>query len=170
VPLSALDDASRYRAELEFWFEAHRVDARALDRLVAAQTLDGAARPPLAPNFVNGLLKGFIDLVFEHGGRWYVADYKSNWLGADAPAYTAAAMRASVLQSRYDLQYAIYTLALHRHLQSRLPDYDYDRHIGGVLYLYLRGVDADGHGVHAERLPRTLVEAMDALFATGDSP
>jgi exodeoxyribonuclease V beta subunit len=168
VPLSALDDARSYRAELEFWFEAHRVDARALDRLVTAQTLDGEARPPLAPNFVNGLLKGFIDLVFEHEGRWYVADYKSNGLGADAAAYTTAAMRASVLQSRYDLQYAIYTLALHRHLQSRLPGYDYDRHIGGVLYLYLRGVDADGHGVHAERLPRTLVEAMDALFATGE--
>jgi exodeoxyribonuclease V beta subunit len=40
--------------------------------------------------------------------------------------------------------------------------------MGGVLYLYLRGVDGAGHGVHTERLPRTLVEAMDALFATGE--
>jgi exodeoxyribonuclease V beta subunit len=168
MPLSALADPGRYRAELEFWFEAHRVDARALDRLVAAHTLDGEARPPLAANFVNGLLKGFIDLVFEHDGRWYVADYKSNWLGNDAGAYTAGAMRASVLQARYDLQYAIYTLALHRQLRTRLPGYDYDRHVGGVLYLYLRGVDADGHGAHIERLPRALVEAMDTLFATGE--
>ena len=167
MPLAALADSQRYRAELEFWFEANHVDTRVLDRLVTAQTLGGVARPPLATHLVNGLLKGFIDLLFEHDGRWYVADYKSNWLGNDAHAYTTEAMRDSVLHARYDLQYAIYTLALHRQLRARLPDYDYDRHIGGVLYLYLRGVDGNGHGVHAERLPRALIEAMDELFADG---
>ena len=167
MPLAALADPARYRAELEFWFEARRVDAAALDRLVSAHTLDGMARPALPRNFVNGLLKGFIDLVFEHQGRWYVADYKSNWLGSHAGAYTAAAMRHSVLQSRYDLQYAIYTLALHRQLRARLPGYDYERHMGGALYLYLRGVDGEGHGVHCERLPFALVDALDCLFATG---
>jgi exodeoxyribonuclease V beta subunit len=134
---------------------------------VSAHTLGGAARPPLPSHLVNGLLKGFIDLVFEHQGRWYVADYKSNWLGGHAGAYTAEAMRDSVLQSRYDLQYAIYTLALHRQLKARLPGYDYGRHMGGVLYLYLRGVDGEGHGVHGERLPFALVDALDRLFATG---
>ncbi|BFI96514.1 MAG: exodeoxyribonuclease V subunit beta [Rhodanobacter sp.] len=168
MPLAALADTARYRAELEFWFEAHQVDAAVLDRLVTAHTMDGAARPALPPNRVNGMLKGFIDLVFEHEGRWYVADYKSNWLGGHAGAYTAEAMRDSVLQSRYDLQYAIYTLALHRQLRARLPGYDYERHMGGVLYLYLRGVDGEGHGVHHERLPFALVDALDRLFATGD--
>ncbi|QEE24454.1 exodeoxyribonuclease V subunit beta [Rhodanobacter glycinis] len=168
MPLTALTDPQRYRAELEFWFEANHVQAQALDRLVSAHTLDGAPRPPLAANLVNGMLKGFIDLVFEHEGRWYVADYKSNYLGADARAYTAQAMRDSVLHSRYELQYAIYTLALHRQLRARLPGYDYERHMGGVLYLYLRGVDGTGHGVHAARLPRALVEAMDAMFADGE--
>ncbi|MEW9623589.1 exodeoxyribonuclease V subunit beta [Rhodanobacter geophilus] len=167
MPLAALADPQRYRAELEFWFEANRVDARALDRLVSAHTLDGATRPALPANLVNGMLKGFIDLVFEHEGRWYVADYKSNRLGHDAGAYTTEAMRDSVLQSRYDLQYAIYTLALHRQLKARLPGYDYARHMGGVLYLYLRGVDGKGHGVHRERLPFALVDALDRLFATG---
>ena len=167
MSLSALADPGRYRAELEFWFEANRVDVQALDRLVSAHTLDGATRPALPPNRANGMLKGFIDLVFEHEGRWYVADYKSNWLGRDAGAYTVEAMRDSVLQSRYDLQYAIYTLALHRQLQARLPGYDYERHMGGVLYLYLRGVDGDGHGVHRERLPSALIDALDRLFATG---
>ena len=167
VPLAALREPQRYRAELEFWFEANHVQAQALDRLVTTHTLPGAPRPALAPKLVNGMLKGFIDLVFEHEGRWYVADYKSNWLGRDAGAYTAAAMRESVLQSRYDLQYAIYTLALHRQLQARLPGYDYARDMGGVLYLYLRGVDGAGHGVHIERLPFALVDAMDQLFATG---
>ncbi len=169
MALTALADPLHYRAELEFWFEANLVQAQALDRLVTAHTLDGAPRPALAPNLVNGMLKGFIDLVFEHEGRWYVADYKSNYLGKDAAAYTDQAMRTSVLQSRYELQYAIYTLALHRQLRARLPDYDYDTHMGGVLYLYLRGVDGSGRGVHRERLPFALVDALDQLFASGST-
>ncbi|GAB2560378.1 exodeoxyribonuclease V subunit beta [Rhodanobacter koreensis] len=167
MSLAALADADASRAELEFWFEANRVDTHALDRLVTAHTLNGAARPPLLPDRLNGMLKGFIDLVLEHDGRYYIVDYKSNWLGADASAYTDEAMRDSVLHSRYDLQYAIYTLALHRQLRARLPDYDYARDIGGVLYLYLRGIDGDGHGVHRERLPLALIDAMDQLFDQG---
>ena len=168
VALADLRDPSRYRAELEFWFAVNRVDTRTLDRLVTAGTLDARPRLPLLPDRLNGMLKGFIDLLFEHEGRYYVADYKSNWLGADAAAYTAEAVRDSVLRERYDMQYALYTLALHRQLRARLPDYDYERHMGGVLYLYLRGVDGAGHGVHYERLPLALIEAMDQLFAEGD--
>ena len=168
VALGDLRDPTRYRAELEFWFAVNRVDTRALDRLVTAHTLDARPRLPLLPDRLNGMLKGFIDLLFEHEGRYYVADYKSNWLGADASAYTAEAVRESVLRERYDLQYALYTLALHRQLRARLPDYDYERHVGGVLYLYLRGIDGTGHGVHYERLPLGLVDAMDRLFAEGD--
>jgi exodeoxyribonuclease V beta subunit len=167
MSLAGLANADASHAELEFWFEANRVDTHALDRLVTTHTLEGAARPPLLPDRLNGMLKGFIDLVLEHDGRYYIVDYKSNWLGADASAYTDEAMRDSVLHSRYDLQYAIYTLALHRQLRARLPDYDYARDIGGVLYLYLRGVDGEGHGVHRERLPLALIDTMDQLFAQG---
>ena len=167
LALAELSDLTRYRAELEFWFAVNEVDTLALDRLVTAHTLDGRPRLPLLHDMLNGMLKGFVDLLFEHGGRYYVVDYKSNWLGADAGAYTAEAVRDSVLRERYDLQYAIYTLALHRQLRARLPHYDYERHVGGVLYLYLRGIDGAGHGVHHERLPLALVEAMDRLFAEG---
>jgi exodeoxyribonuclease V beta subunit len=134
VPLAALADHA-YRAELEFWFEAHHVDAGALDQLVTAHTLDARPRAPLLPDRLNGMLKGFIDLVIEHDGRYYIVDYKSNWLGADTTAYTVDAMRDSVLHSRYDLQYAIYTLALHLQVRARLPGYEYAQQIGGVLYL-----------------------------------
>lgn len=165
LTLAQLADRTHYQAELEFWFEAHRVDTQQLDQLVTRLTLDALPRPALPAHRVNGMLKGFIDLIVEHQGRYYVLDYKSNWLGETAGAYTQAAMRESVLQARYDLQYAIYTLALHRLLRARLPGYDYERHIGGVLYLYLRGIDQAGHGVHTERLPRALIDAMDRLFA-----
>ena len=165
LALAQLADRTRYQAELEFWFEAHRVDTQQLDQMVTRHTLDGLPRPLLPAHRVNGMLKGFIDLIVEHQGRYYVVDYKSNWLGDTSAAYTPAAMRDASLQARYDLQYAIYTLALHRLLRARLPDYDYQHHVGGVLYLYLRGVDQAGHGVHVERLPWALIDAMDRLFA-----
>ena len=154
----------QYYAELEFWIEADRVDTQRLDQLVVKHTLGAAPRQPLARETINGMLKGFIDLVFEHQGRYYIVDYKSNQLGPDANAYTHDAMRQSVLNERYDLQYALYTLALHRQLRARLPGYQYQRHMGGVMYLYLRGIDGSGHGIHNECPPFALVDALDRLF------
>jgi exodeoxyribonuclease V beta subunit len=151
--------------ELEFWLAATRVDAQALDALVCRHTLDGVARAPLEPQRLNGMLKGFIDLVFEHEGRYYVADYKSNWLGADDAAYSLAAMRDEVLHHRYELQYCLYLFALHRLLRSRLPDYDYERHVGGAVYVFLRGHAAPTQGLHMERPPAALMQALDELFA-----
>jgi len=162
IELAALATAV---GEMEFWFAAKHVDTAALDRLVCARTLDGAERPPLDPAALNGMLKGFMDLVFEHEGRYYVADYKSNWLGADDTGYTAEKIRAQMLRSRYELQYVLYLLALHRLLKARLPDYDYDEHVGGAIYLFLRGLNAPTQGIFAEKPPRELIERLDALFA-----
>ena len=158
VSLAQLDE---YQAELEFWFEARRVDVRRLDALVQGSELPGVARPILSADTLNGMFKGFIDLVFEHDGRYYVVDYKSNWLGADEAAYTHEAMSAAVASHRYDLQYVLYVLALHRHLRLRLADYDYDLHVGGALYLFLR---TPGAGQYLARPERALIERLDALF------
>jgi len=160
----ALAELSGYQPELEFWFEASRVEVRRIDALVQRQMLPGRPRPALAPDTLNGMFKGFVDLVFEHGGRYYLIDYKSNWLGEDDAAYTAEAMAAAVAGQRYDLQCVLYLLALHRQLQLRLPGYDYDEHVGGALYLFLRGSRAAGQGIHHARPPRALIEALDALF------
>lgn len=166
-----LGDLERGRTtpELEFWFEATGVQTGELDRLVSRQTMDSAPRPELLPNRLNGMMRGFIDLVFEHEGRYYVLDYKSNHLGDRPEAYSIDAMRNSVLEKRYDLQFALYTLALHRLLKSRLPDYDYDRHVGGAVYLYLRGCGSETGGIFHERPDRTLIEAMDRRFRGSSS-
>lgn len=154
----------RVQIEMEFWLAAHHVDTGRLDELVCRHTLGGAPRPALLPHQVNGMLKGFIDLVFEHEGRYFVADYKSNWLGPLDADYTPDALRHAVLHHRYELQYVLYVFALHRLLRVRLPDYDYDRHIGGAVYLFLRGHAAPGQGLHCERPPKALIEAIDELF------
>ncbi|SEI45176.1 DNA helicase/exodeoxyribonuclease V, beta subunit [Azotobacter beijerinckii] len=161
---AALAELSGYQPELEFWFEAHRVDVRRIDALVQRHVLPGRPRPALARDTLNGMFKGFVDLAFEHGGRYYLLDYKSNWLGEGDAAYTAEAMDAAVAGQRYDLQYVLYLLALHRQLQLRLPGYDYDAHMGGALCLFLRGHRAAGQGIHHARPPRALIEALDALF------
>jgi exodeoxyribonuclease V beta subunit len=152
-------------AEMEFWLAAEQVNAEEIDKLVCQYTLDAMPRPVLLPNRLNGMLKGFIDLVFAHQGRYYVADYKSNWLGENNEAYSEDAMRAEILHHRYDLQYALYLLALHRLLKSRLPDYDYDEHVGGAVYLFLRGSQAPSQGLHFEKPAKVLIESLDAIFS-----
>ncbi len=108
---------------------------------------------------LHGMLTGVIDLVFEHAGKFHLIDWKTNW----CPPYDEAALEAEIAAHDYDLQWLIYTLALHRWLRQRLINYDYDRHLGEVYYLFVRGL-ADGRGVHADRPPRRLIEALDALF------
>lgn len=155
---------ARVQIEMEFLLAAQQVDTLALDALVCRHTLGGAARAPLLPQQVNGMLKGYIDLVFEHEGRYYVADYKSNWLGPGDADYGADALRQQVLAHRYELQYVLYIFALHRLLRSRLPGYDYERHIGGAVYIFLRGRAGAGQGLHLERPPLALMDALDDLF------
>ncbi|MEX0732894.1 MAG: exodeoxyribonuclease V subunit beta [Aquisalimonadaceae bacterium] len=163
----ALQDLRSYQPELEFWFETRQVDAAVLDRRIRTGTLNGLVRPAVESRLLNGMLKGFIDLVFEHRGRYYVVDYKSNWLGEDANAYTADAIRDAVLEKRYDLQYVLYILALHRLLKARLPDYRYDHHIGGAVYLFLRGTGAASQGLHLEKPPASFIDELDAMFRNG---
>ena len=120
---------------------------------------------------MKGMLKGFIDLTFEYQGRWYVLDYKSNWLGNSISDYSRDAMEKVMIEHRYDLQYQLYSLALHRLLKQRLPDYDYDRHFGGVIYLFLRGVqmnDPEQHGIFSHKPSFQLINRLDRLFSCED--
>ncbi|TDV59733.1 exodeoxyribonuclease V subunit beta [Pseudomonas sp. LP_7_YM] len=164
VALSELDQPNQYRVEMEFWFACSKVDVAQMDALVRRHTHDGAPRAAAETVSLNGMFKGFIDLTFEHQGRYYVADYKSNWLGVDDDAYTEAAMESAILENRYDLQYVLYLLALHRQLKARLADYDYEQHMGGAVYLFVRGSRAASQGAWFTRPPRELIENLDLLF------
>lgn len=135
------------QVEMAFYLPiAQLLTAERLDALIRQYDPLSADTPPLDFRQVRGMLKGFIDLVFRHEGRYYLLDYKSNWLGKDREAYTRPAMEQAMRAHRYDLQYQLYSLALHRYLRHRLADYDYDRHFGGVIYLFLRGMDGQEGG------------------------
>ena len=167
VSLSALS-AHEKQVEMEFYLPISQpLIASQLDALIRQYDPLSAGCPPLDFMQVRGMLKGFIDLVFRHQGRYYLLDYKSNWLGEDSTAYTQQAMAAAMQAHRYDLQYQLYTLALHRYLRHRIADYDYERHFGGVIYLFLRGVDSEQpqQGIYATRPDAELVALMDEMFA-----
>jgi exodeoxyribonuclease V beta subunit len=156
----------QYQAEMEFLLGADNVDVSTLDHLVTQQTFIGSPRPRLLQAQVHGLLKGFIDLVFVHNQKYYIADYKFNALGSNDAAYTQETLETAMLERRYDLQYTLYLLALHRLLKSRLGnDYDYDTHIGGAVYLFLRGTNALTCGRVFDKPPKSLIDALDSLFS-----
>ncbi|MFH7827832.1 exodeoxyribonuclease V subunit beta [Kluyvera chengduensis] len=164
--------ARQKQVEMEFYLPIiQTLDARALDAVTRRYDPLSAGCPELDFRQVRGMLKGFIDLVFRHDGRYYLLDYKSNWLGESGEAYTQEAMAEAMQSHRYDLQYQLYSLALHRYLRHRIADYDYERHFGGVIYLFLRGVDGEAgqQGIFATRPDPALIMAMDALFAGEES-
>ncbi|MDI6795394.1 MAG: exodeoxyribonuclease V subunit beta [Desulfatibacillaceae bacterium] len=108
----------------------------------------------LAP--VRGFIRGFVDCVFCHQGRYFLLDYKSNHLGDSVEDYNSRALAQAMISHHYYLQYHIYALALSRHLAGILPGYDYEKHFGGVFYLFLRGMNpAKGpeYGVFKDRPP-----------------
>jgi exodeoxyribonuclease V beta subunit len=130
ITLQAVPMARTLR-ELEF----HLPAARLLPDELSEATAIGLQFEPQ-----RGVLKGFIDLIFEDKGRFHIVDWKSNWLGPTETAYTPTAMSAEMERHRYGLQWRLYMLALHRYLSIRLPDYTPAQHLGDVFYLFIRGI------------------------------
>jgi exodeoxyribonuclease V beta subunit len=167
--LADLDPAKRLN-EMGFLFPAPSLDLSALRRLLVAHGYPDVA---LDAGTLAGFIKGFIDMIVEHDGRFWIVDWKSNHLGNAPGDYGARALDAAMADHAYHLQALLYTVALHRYLHGRLPDYDYDTHLAGYLYLFVRGVrpgwksGAQPAGVHARRPARALVDALDRMMAGG---
>ncbi|MWP60861.1 exodeoxyribonuclease V subunit beta [Gilliamella sp. Pas-s25] len=149
--------------ELQFYLPIRKtVTSQQLDSL--CKKYDSLSRicPELDFDSVQGMLRGFIDLVFKFEGKYYVVDYKSNWLGECADSYNQEALEKVMCEHRYDLQYQLYCLALHRFLKGRLANYQYQTHFGGVYYLFLRGMPE--HGIFYHLPEQAFIEELDKLF------
>lgn len=159
--------------EMEFNYPVYQLHAQRLAALLIEQDFAVSdtllqAIHRLAFAEIRGYLKGFIDLIFVDEGRYHLLDYKSNWLGDQTADYAQANLAAAMARDGYFLQYLLYSVALHRYLAQRIPDYDYERHFGSVYYLFLRGMSpATGaqYGVYRDRPAKRLIEALDRYFA-----
>ncbi|MGM0588033.1 MAG: exodeoxyribonuclease V subunit beta [Bacteroidota bacterium] len=148
--------------EMEFHFQYAQANAREIMQLVRPHEAD-FEDAPLPP----GLMKGFIDLTFEHQGKIYLLDYKSNHLGNTFDDYQTGALAESIREHHYDLQYHLYTLALHRYLKLRKgSSYSYNKHFGGAFYLFLRGVQPGEAttGIYFERPDYEIIQSLDHYF------
>ena len=154
-------------------------DQQQIRALVATATeSDGIA--PVGDQVLRGYLTGSVDVVLRVGDRYLVVDYKTNWLGAPDAELTAAdyrprALVAAMQHSSYPLQALLYAVVLHRFLRWRVPGYTPTNQLGGVLYLFVRGMCGpatpviDGHpaGVFSWSPPADLVVAMSDWLAGG---
>ncbi len=162
-----LSDLEKAVAEMEFHVPVRALRQPELGRRLEEHGYDHRLADD--DNRIDGFLHGYIDLVALHDGLWYLIDYKSNRLGPDLSAFSEQALAEAMREHGYHVQYLLYLTALHRLLRLRLADYDYDRHIGGAFYLFLRGMrpNAPGSGVFRDRPPRACIEALDAILNDG---
>lgn len=165
--------SGEFLAELEFLFPLGAARLSEFERVLAS--FPAFAREPgelqARRARVQGLMIGFIDLVVRWQDRYYVLDYKTNLLGPSRSDYAVKCLPAAIRSSDYDLQYLVYLVALQRFLRVRLgKQYDYETHVGGALYLYVRGMrQGDRAGIHHDRPPVELIDALDVWFS-GEAP
>jgi exodeoxyribonuclease V beta subunit len=141
-PLASVDWNKRI-AEFEFDFPVPVFYPDALNALSDAErSINTRNFLEYSNGELEGILNGKMDLFFELDGRYYILDWKSNWLGAITQDYAPQALAEAMNQSNYHLQYLLYTLAARKYLESRIAGFDYERQFGGVIYLFVRGIRA----------------------------
>jgi exodeoxyribonuclease V beta subunit len=114
---------------------------------------------------LEGIMNGKVDLFFEYNGRYYILDWKSNYLGYKPEDYNEESVKAAMDEHNYHLQYLIYTVAVKKYLSARLPDFDYEKQFGCVIYLFLRGIRKDSNnGIFTARPGLKLIEKIEGLL------
>ncbi len=150
--------------EMEFNLPLDSLSAPKLNEILVKHF--GFTQSKLEFAHVKGLLKGFIDLIFCYQGKYYILDYKSNYLGNTPADYESDLLEQAMNSHQYHLQYLIYSVALHRLLKQRISDYAIETHLGGVYYTFLRGMPA-GKGVYFNKLSAEQITLLDGLFSQG---
>ena len=147
--------------ELEFYFSLHEIVSKvSLNKLLKSYGIE------FHENIPKGFLNGFIDLVFQKDEKYYILDWKSNSLGQSIKDYSIENLKMEMHEHQYNLQYLIYTVALNKFLQNRIPDYDYNKHFGGVLYIFLRGVNKNipESGVFFDLPNKELIDELSEIL------
>ncbi len=162
--------------EMEFYFPLATVRPQTLQHILRRSSLGSVCGElphrleslEFAPT--RGFMKGFIDLIFEHRGVFYLLDWKTNYLGPSLAHYAEDKLAKAMAEHYYVLQYLLYTLAVHRHLGLRTAQYRYEQHFGGIFYLFIRGVDTEkgsDFGVFHDRPDSNLIRSLGKALIPG---
>lgn len=167
LTLSAISKENRL-SELEFYFPLNRLTPDTLQNIFKASGISSPSafcerieRLNFQP--VKGFMKGFMDVVFLYDRRFFLIDWKSNFLGASIEDYGTEALAEVMREELYLLQYHLYVVALHQYLKTRVSGYDYKTHFGGVFYIFLKGVNPETGthaGIYRERPTKKTVEFL----------
>ena len=150
-------DSSKKLAELEFYFSIDRFKTSELNSILPH--LD------LSYTEIEGIMNGYIDLVFEYNNKFFILDWKTNHLGYKREDYLPKELKKEITKNNYDLQYLIYTIALIRYLKSIKQDFDYERDFGGVFYLFIRGIRQNSeNGIFFDKPDYNLILALERLI------
>ncbi|GAA5520935.1 exodeoxyribonuclease V subunit beta [Aliifodinibius salicampi] len=157
LSLSTIKD--RQIPEMEFYYQNNHIETQRLLSIIRNGAIPEWGNRGEAE---SGFLKGFIDLTFEFNGKYYLLDYKTNYLGDSISDYQLEELKHEMREASYDLQYHIYTVALHRFLNKQLPNYSYENHFGGAFYLFVRGINEKGReGIFFDCPDEKIIKELD---------
>lgn len=141
---------NQFIKEMKFFLPIQKIlNSTDLNHIIQSLDPISSLAPKISFNPITGLLTGSIDLVFVWNKRYYIIDYKSNYLGENKNAYSTINIKKEIIKNRYDLQYQIYTIALHQYLNKKIKKYQYKNDFGGIFYIFLRGINHKhtSHGI-----------------------
>lgn len=162
IQLSAIPNEKRIN-ELEFNFPI----PEEFNPTELEQVIDDEQREiKTTSGAVKGMMNGFVDLFFEHNGKYYILDWKSNFLGDQLENYASENLVEAMNESNYHLQYLLYAVAVDKFLRSRLGnDYNFETHFGGVVYVFLRGVRPDKkHGFFVQQVKKKELDQLRGVL------
>jgi exodeoxyribonuclease V beta subunit len=155
--LSQIKEANKL-PEMGFNFKMSNFSTGKLHRLVPHINLEREGD-------IQGMMTGFIDLLFEHNGQFYILDWKSNYLGNSLEYYRPDKLELAMQESNYHLQYLIYTVATKLYFQNCMPNFNYDKHFGGIIYVYVRGCRKEGNaGIYFNKPEKKMIEELEGLL------
>ncbi|QCI20582.1 exodeoxyribonuclease V subunit beta [Buchnera aphidicola (Brachycaudus cardui)] len=166
IILSELKKES-YVTELEFFLPIKKIlSSKMFNNIIQSADSISMISPKFFFNPITGILRGFIDLFFIYNKKYYILDYKSNWLGKDNNFYSMQSIKKEIINRRYDIQYQIYTVAIHKYLEKKIKNYNYQKDFGGVFYIFLRAVNnQENHGIFYTMPNYSLIKKLVTLMS-----
>lgn len=157
---------NEYKKEITFHIKIKKyITKKLFNKIIQNYDCISAQAPLISFNKLSGILTGAIDMIFCWKNKYYIIDYKSNWLGENKNSYSNKKIINIIINNRYDIQYQIYSLALHKYLKMKIKNYKFKKNFGGVFYLFIRGINNENkNGIFFKKINVKFINKLNKLF------